>query len=153
MGYNVFDRHTGLRLGAGSFGTRWGHGAKPDEVRRIIDGYADAGGRRDPEVVAARQHRPAQRPIRLDPTDRQIRSVSPSKGRALLSDHLHAQPPRDADVEAGLLSANAAKLLAVQRRDGTLHVNPGGDLRLEEGDLVVALGSEDQLFASAAMLR
>ena len=56
-------------------------------------------------------------------------------------------------AEAGLLSPDAAKLLAVQRRDGTLHVNPGSDLRLEEGDLVVALGSEDQLFASAANLR
>jgi aryl-alcohol dehydrogenase-like predicted oxidoreductase len=49
MRYKVFGCHTGLRvskfvLGAGSFGTRWGHGAKPDEVRRIVDGYADAGG-------------------------------------------------------------------------------------------------------------
>ena len=50
MRYKVFGRHTGLRvselvLGAGSFGTRWGHGARPDEVRRIVDGYADAGGK------------------------------------------------------------------------------------------------------------
>jgi aryl-alcohol dehydrogenase-like predicted oxidoreductase len=49
MRYKVFGRHSGLRvselvLGAGLFGTRWGHGAKPDEVRRIVDGYADAGG-------------------------------------------------------------------------------------------------------------
>jgi aryl-alcohol dehydrogenase-like predicted oxidoreductase len=37
MRYKVFGRHTGLRvselvLGAGTFGTRWGHGPKPDEA-------------------------------------------------------------------------------------------------------------------------
>jgi len=31
-------------LGAGNFGTRWGHGAEPDEARHIFDAYADAGG-------------------------------------------------------------------------------------------------------------
>jgi hypothetical protein len=30
---------------------------------------------------------------------------------------------------------------------------PNGNLKLEEGDLVIALGTEDQLFASAALLR
>jgi aryl-alcohol dehydrogenase-like predicted oxidoreductase len=49
MRYKLFGQHTGLRvselvLGAGNFGTRWGHGAEPDEVRRIVDAYADAGG-------------------------------------------------------------------------------------------------------------
>jgi len=49
MRYRLFGRHTGLRvselvLGAGSFGTRWGHGAEPDEARRIFDAYAEAGG-------------------------------------------------------------------------------------------------------------
>jgi len=55
--------------------------------------------------------------------------------------------------DAGLLGPTAAKLLAVQRRDGTLHISPSAELRLEEGDLVVALGSEEQLFASAALLK
>jgi voltage-gated potassium channel len=55
--------------------------------------------------------------------------------------------------ETGLLSPSAAKLLAIRRTDGALHVNPGPELRLEEGDLLVALGSEEQLSASAAMLR
>jgi voltage-gated potassium channel len=54
---------------------------------------------------------------------------------------------------AGLVSPDAAKVLAVRRRDGMLHANPAPDLLLEEGDLVIALGSEEQLFASAAMLR
>ena len=49
MRYKVFGRHTGLRvselvLGTGLFGTRWGHGADPDEARRILDAYAEAGG-------------------------------------------------------------------------------------------------------------
>ena len=49
MRYKLFGKHTGLRvaeiaLGAGYFGTRWGHGAEPDESRRIFDAYADAGG-------------------------------------------------------------------------------------------------------------
>ena len=49
MRYKVFGRHTGLRvselvLGTGVFGTRWGHGADPDEARRILDAYAEAGG-------------------------------------------------------------------------------------------------------------
>jgi aryl-alcohol dehydrogenase-like predicted oxidoreductase len=49
MRYKLFGKHTGLRvselvLGAGNFGTRWGHGAEPDEARRVFDAYADAGG-------------------------------------------------------------------------------------------------------------
>jgi voltage-gated potassium channel len=56
-------------------------------------------------------------------------------------------------ASAGLVSPDAAKVLAVRRRDGTLHANPAPDLLLEEGDLVIALGSEEQLFASAAKLR
>ena len=54
---------------------------------------------------------------------------------------------------AGLLDASGAKVLALRRRDGTLHANPGGELRLEEGDLVIALGTESQLVATAAMLK
>lgn len=55
--------------------------------------------------------------------------------------------------DAGLLAPSAAKVLAVRRRDGMLHVNPGADLRLEEGDLLIALGSEDQIFATASALK
>ncbi|MFM0739394.1 aldo/keto reductase [Paraburkholderia xenovorans] len=49
MRYKLFGKHSGLRvselvLGAGNFGTRWGHGAELDEVRRIFNAYADAGG-------------------------------------------------------------------------------------------------------------
>jgi voltage-gated potassium channel len=51
-------------------------------------------------------------------------------------------------AEAGLLEVSRAKLLAVRRRNGSLHVNPPADLRLEEGDLLIALGSEPQLQAT-----
>lgn len=49
MRYKMFGRHTGLRvselvLGAGNFGTRWGHGAEPAEAARILNAYAEAGG-------------------------------------------------------------------------------------------------------------
>jgi aryl-alcohol dehydrogenase-like predicted oxidoreductase len=49
MRYKLFGKNTGLRvselvLGAGNFGTRWGHGADPAESRRIFDAYAEAGG-------------------------------------------------------------------------------------------------------------
>lgn len=49
MHYKVFGRKTGLRvselaLGAGNFGTGWGHGAERDEAKAIFDGYLEAGG-------------------------------------------------------------------------------------------------------------
>jgi voltage-gated potassium channel len=55
--------------------------------------------------------------------------------------------------EAGLLDPSGARILALRRGDGTLHVNPPGELRLQEGDLVIALGSESQLVTSAALLK
>ncbi len=54
--------------------------------------------------------------------------------------------------EAGLLEETRARLLALRRKDGSLHVNPPPDLRLEEGDLLIALGSEPQLLATVAAL-
>ena len=54
--------------------------------------------------------------------------------------------------DAGLLDGTRAKLLAVRRRNGSLHVNPPADLRLEEGDLLIALGSEPQLQATVNAL-
>lgn len=44
MRYNTGLRVSELILGTGNFGTRWGHGAEPDEAGRIFDAYADAGG-------------------------------------------------------------------------------------------------------------
>ena len=49
MQYKIFGRRTGLRvaelaLGAGNFGTRWGHGAERAEAKKVFDGYVEAGG-------------------------------------------------------------------------------------------------------------
>lgn len=55
--------------------------------------------------------------------------------------------------DAGLLEAGRARLLALRRRDGGMHVNPDPELQLEAGDLVVAMGSEEELTATAAVLQ
>jgi len=54
---------------------------------------------------------------------------------------------------AGLLASDSARVLALRRRDGTVSVNPAAATNLQEGDLVIALGTEDQLFSSASKLR
>jgi len=56
-------------------------------------------------------------------------------------------------TETGLLDPLAAKLLALRRRDGTLYVSPSPDLRLEDGDLLIALGTEGQLLESTSLLK
>ena len=55
--------------------------------------------------------------------------------------------------ESGLLDSGRAKLLAVRRGDGTLHVDPDEDVKLQDGDLLVALGSEAQLTATASLVQ
>src|SRR3981081_820355 len=49
MEHFTFGRNNGLRvsalaMGAGSFGSRWGYGAEPDDIPRIFDRSAAAGG-------------------------------------------------------------------------------------------------------------
>lgn len=55
--------------------------------------------------------------------------------------------------ESGLLASTGARILALRRLDGTLHINPSATMRLEEGDLIIALGTEEQLFATASVLK
>src|SRR5437867_5496735 len=48
MRCKIFSERTGLKvselaLGTGTFGQAWGYGATPEEVSRIIAGFADAG--------------------------------------------------------------------------------------------------------------
>ena len=52
-----------------------------------------------------------------------------------------------------LLTGQVARLLAVRRRDGQLFVDPVRELIIQEGDLVVALGTREQLEATAAVLQ
>jgi len=63
-----------------------------------------------------------------------------------------AQVGRSLDA-AGLFDGSGAQLLALRRKDGSLHVDPARDLVLAEGDLVVALGSTSQLETTAARLQ
>jgi aryl-alcohol dehydrogenase-like predicted oxidoreductase len=44
LGRNNGLRTSALALGAGNFGTRWGHGAEEPAARAILDGFAEAGG-------------------------------------------------------------------------------------------------------------
>lgn len=54
MRYKIFGRRTGLRvsglaLGTGNFGTRWGRGAERGEAKKVFDRYVEAGGK--PELL------------------------------------------------------------------------------------------------------
>lgn len=54
---------------------------------------------------------------------------------------------------AGLAGGGGARLLALRRREGDMHVDPKPDLILQEGDLIVAIGSVDELSVTAARLQ
>ncbi|HEV3102029.1 MAG TPA: potassium channel protein [Candidatus Dormibacteraeota bacterium] len=124
---------------------------RPDSIRRLE--LAGATRTMSPYVMAG--HRMAElaiRPAMVDLLDTLhhgeagigveelvVTASSPALGKTL--------------EQAGLLGPDAAKLLAVRKPDGTVLTNPPADTRLEEGDLVIALGTEDQLFASASKLR
>lgn len=56
-------------------------------------------------------------------------------------------------ADAGLLKPGQARLLALRRRDGAMHVNPSSELQIEDGDLLVAMGSEEELTVTAALLQ
>ena len=124
---------------------------RPDSIRRLE--LAGATRTISPYVMAG--HRMAElaiRPAMVDLLDTLhhgeagigveemvVTASSPALGKTLEA--------------AGLLAPDAAKVLAVRKTDATVLTNPPADTRLEEGDLVIALGTEDQLFASASKLR
>jgi len=124
---------------------------RPDSIRRLE--LAGATRTISPYVMAG--HRMAElaiRPAMVDVLDTLhhaeagigVEEMVVTPGSAAIAKTLE---------EGGLFAPSAARVLAVRREDGTLHVNPAGTLRLEEGDLVIALGSEEQLFATASVLR
>ena len=94
----------------------------------------------------------ALRPALVDVLDTLHHGGSDIGVEELMVDRGMAAIGRTIDT-AGLLNSTGAKLLAVRRKNGELHVNPPADLRLEEGDLVIAIGSEEQLLATAAALK
>src|SRR6266568_8775385 len=124
---------------------------RPDSIRRLD--LAGASRTISPYVMAG--HRMAElaiRPAMVDVLDTLhhgeagigVEEMIVSPGTKAIGKPLE---------EAGLLAPNTAKVLAVRKSDGTVSVNPPGNIRLDDGDLVIALGTEDQLFASAAKLR
>jgi voltage-gated potassium channel len=124
---------------------------RPDSIRRLE--LAGATRTISPYIMAG--HRMAElaiRPAMIDVLD------TLHHGEAGIgAEEMMVNPGSEAITktldESGLFAPDAARVLAVRRRDGTLHVNPPGNLRLEEGDLVIALGNEEQLFATASVLR
>ena len=124
---------------------------RPESIRRLE--LAGANRVLSPYQMAG--HRMAElalRPALIDVLDTLHHRVS-----GITVDEMLVKPGMAAVgrtiAEAGLLNQDAAKLLAVQRHDGNVIINPDPGLRLEEGDLLVALGSEDQLYATAALLK
>jgi len=124
---------------------------RPDSIRRLE--LAGATRTISPYVMAG--HRMAElaiRPAMLDLLD------TLHHGEAGIGVEEMVVTPASKAIgntldEAGLLASNAAKVLAVRKTDGTVNVNPPASATLEEGDLVIALGTEDQLFESASKLR
>jgi voltage-gated potassium channel len=126
-------------------------GGRPESLRRLE--LAGATRTVSPYVMAG--HRMAELAIRPALVD-VIETLHHGEGGIGVEEMLVAPGTKAVGKtidQSGLLAPEAARVLAVRRDDGTLHVSPSDDLRLEEGDLVIALGTEDQLFASAALLR
>jgi len=61
--------------------------------------------------------------------------------------------PETPDTTAGALRRSAATLLAVQSKGGSISVGPRDEQTLNAGDIVVAMGTRDQLDALAGLLR
>ena len=126
-------------------------GGRPESLRRLE--LAGATRTVSPYVMAG--HRMAELAIRPALVD-VIETLHHGEGGIGVEEMLVAPGTKAVGKtidQSGLLAPEAARVLAVRRDDGTLHVSPSDDLRLEDGDLVIALGTEDQLFASAALLR
>jgi len=124
---------------------------RPDSIRRLE--LAGATRTISPYVMAG--HRMAElaiRPAMVDVLDSLHHAEAGIGVEEMLVGAGTAAVSRTLE-EVGLFGPDTARVLALRRRDGTLLVNPIGSARVEEGDLVIALGTEDQLFASASKLR
>ena len=63
-------------------------------------------------------------------------------------------PPGAADgITAAAMRRSGATLLAVQSKDGGISVGPRDDAVLQQGDIVVAMGTLEHLEALAGVLR
>ena len=124
---------------------------RPDSIRRLE--LAGATRTISPYVMAG--HRMAElaiRPAMVDVLDTLHHGEAGIGVEEMVVD-LNTKAVGKTLDEAGLLASSAARVLAVRKSDGNVSVNPPATVRLEEGDLVIALGTEDQLFATASLLR
>jgi voltage-gated potassium channel len=124
---------------------------RPDSIRRLE--LAGATRTISPYVMAG--HRMAElaiRPAMVDVLDSLHHAEAGIGVEEMLVGAATAAAGKTLE-EVGLFGPETARVLALRRSDATLLVNPIGSTRLEEGDLVIALGTEDQLFASASKLR
>jgi voltage-gated potassium channel len=124
---------------------------RPESIRRLE--LAGANRTISPYVMAGRRMADlALRPALVDVLD----TLHHGDGGIGVEEMLIANGTAVAGrslAEAGLLDPDAARVLAVRKADGTVNVNPAPETRLGDGDLVIALGTQDQLFSSAAKLR
>jgi len=124
---------------------------RPDSIRRLE--LAGATGTISPYGMAG--HRMAElavRPALVDVLDTLHHGEGGIGVEELLVGAGMASAGKTIE-EAGLLDPLAAKLLALRRNDGTLHVSPSPELRLAAGDLLIALGTEPQLLKSTSLLK
>ena len=123
---------------------------RPDSIRRLE--LAGATRTISPYVMAG--HRMAElavRPAMVDVLDTLHHGEAGIGVEEMVVESATKAVGKTVD-EAGLLASDSAKLLAVRKLDGTVVTNPPPTTRLEVGDLVIALGTEDQLFATASLL-
>jgi voltage-gated potassium channel len=122
---------------------------RPDSIRRLE--LAGATRTISPYVMAG--HRMAELAIRPAMVDVLDTLHHGEAGIGVEEMVVGAQTSGKTLGDLGLFAADAAKILAVRKRDGTVNVNPPAVTGVEDGDLVIALGTEEQLFASASRLR
>jgi voltage-gated potassium channel len=73
-----------------------------------------------------------------------VQEITIAEGSSVMGRTLH---------ETSLLRPGGAHLLALRRASGELYINPPSDLRLERDDVLIVLGSEQQLQATALLMQ
>jgi len=122
--------------------------SRPDSIRRLE--LAGATRTISPYVMAG--HRMAELAIRPAMVD-VIDTLHHGEAGIGVEEMVVGQKSGGKTIdEAGLLRPSAARVLAVRKGDGSVSVNPPATTALADGDIVIALGTEDQLFATASLL-
>ncbi|MFN2568878.1 MAG: TrkA family potassium uptake protein [Candidatus Dormibacteria bacterium] len=91
----------------------------------------------------------AAQPAAVDSLD----LVSTGEGKPMRIEELVVPAGTDGGLTAASLSGSGAILLAVRSPDGTLRVGPDGPVALRRDDVLIAMGTREQLGALAFALR